>query len=76
MQNEDENIEDFIERFSYNVKRTKMHNLDEETLKAILLKSIRDEWVYLLNLMDKGDISQLWFREICEFCVHISRGKG
>ena len=34
-----------------------MHNLDEETLKYLLLKSIRDEWIDLLNLMGKGDVS-------------------
>ena len=53
-----------------------MHELDEETLKALLLKSIRDEWIDLLNLMGKGDISQLSFGEICELYIHISRGKA
>lgn len=76
MQKEDENLEDFIERFSYNIKRDKMHNLYEETLKALLLKSVRDEWIYLLNLMGKGDISQLSFGDICELCIRISRGKA
>lgn len=57
MQKEDENLEDFINRFFYNVKRAKMHNLDEEYLKSLLLKPMRDDWVHLLNLMDKGDIS-------------------
>jgi len=61
IQKEDENLEDFIERFAYNVKRSKMHELDEETLKALLLKSIRDEWIDVLNFMGKGDISQLSF---------------
>jgi len=28
-----------------------MYNLDEEILKDLLLKSIRDEWVDILNLM-------------------------
>lgn len=53
-----------------------MHTLDEETLKALLLKSIRDEWINLLNFMGKGDISQLSFGDICELCIHISRGKA
>ena len=76
MQKEDENLEDFIERFSYSIKRAKMHNLDEETLKALLLKSIGNEWIDLLNLMGKGDVSQLSFGEICELFIHISRGKA
>jgi len=53
-----------------------MHTLDDETLKALLLKEIRDEWVYLLNLMGKGDVSQLSIRGICELCTHILRGKA
>ena len=32
MQREDENLEDMNERFSYNIKRAKMENLDEETV--------------------------------------------
>ena len=49
MQKEDENIEDLVERFAYNLKIDEMHNLDDETLKALLLKSIRDEWIDILN---------------------------
>jgi len=58
-QKEDENLEDLVERFFYNVKREKMDNLDEETLKSLLLKAIKDEWINVLNLTRKGDISQL-----------------
>lgn len=76
MQKEDENLEDLLERFQYNLKRAKMNNLDEETLKAILLKSIRDEWVDILNMMGKGDISQLTLHDIVELCVHLSRVKS
>ena len=57
IQREDENLEDLIERFNYNLKRAKMDNLDEYTLKALLLKSIRDERIDILNMMGKGDIS-------------------
>ena len=42
MQKEDENLEDILERFNYNIKREKMENLDQDTLKALLLKTIRD----------------------------------
>jgi len=45
-------------------------------LKNILLKSIRDDWIDILDLMGKGDVSQLSFREICELCTYISRGKA
>ena len=53
-----------------------MSNLDEETLKALLLKAIRDEWIYILNMMRKGDISQIPLHDIAELCVHLSRGKS
>lgn len=53
-----------------------MDNLDEETLKALLLKAIKDEWIDLLNLTRKGDISQLPFADICDLCAHTSRGKA
>ena len=76
MQKDDENLEDLVERFSYNTKRDKIHNLDDDTLKFLFLKSIRDEWIDLLNLMGKGDVSQLSFRDICEICTHISRGNA
>ena len=76
MEREDENLEDLIERFNYNMKRAKMNNLDEETLKALLLKAIRDEWIDILNMMGKGDISQLPLSDIGELCVHLLRGKS
>ena len=58
-QKEYASLEDLAKIFSYNTKRDKMHNLDDETLKSLLLKSIKDEWIGLLNLMGKGDVSQL-----------------
>ena len=40
MQKEDENLEDLLERFNYNIKGKKMQNLDQDTLKALLLKAL------------------------------------
>ena len=76
MQREDENSEDLLERFNYNIKREKMDNLDQDTLKALLFKSIRDEWIEILNMMGKGDISQLPLPNIWELCINLSRGKS
>ena len=53
-----------------------MNDLYEETLKDLLLKSIRDERVDIINMMGKGDISQLLLNDIGELCVHLSRGKS
>ena len=49
-------LEDLIERFMYNVKRAKLHHLAFETLKSLLLRTIRDEWIDLLDLMSRGDV--------------------
>jgi len=76
VQKEDENLEDLLEIFQYSLKREKMSNLDSENLKALLLKSIRDEWIDILNMMGKGDISQLPLHDIVKLRVHLSRGKS
>ena len=74
-QKEDEILEDLIERFMYNVKREKLHHLGSDTLKTLLLRTIRDDWIDLLDLMSRGDVYQLSFEEICETCKHILRGR-
>ena len=57
----------------YNVKREKLNHLVFDILKTLLLKIIRDEWIDLFDLMSKGDVYQLSFKEICETCNYISR---
>ena len=57
----------------YNVKREKLHHLGSDTLKTLLLGTIRDEWI---DLMSRGDVYQLSFEEICEICKCISRGRA
>ena len=66
----------FITMVTYSIKRSKLHDLEFDTLKAFLLKVIRDERINLLNLMRKRDVSQFPFQEICELCKNISRGKA
>ena len=60
-QEEDEILEDLIERFMFNVKREKLHHLGFDTLKTLLLRTIRDEWIDILDLMSRGDVYQLSF---------------
>ena len=52
-----------------------MDNLDQDTLKVLLLKATRDEWIDILNMMGKGDISQLLLSGIGEICIYLLRGK-
>ncbi len=56
----------------YNVKREKIHHLGSNTLKTLLLRTIRDDWIDILDLMSRGDVYQLSFEQICETCKQIS----
>jgi hypothetical protein len=65
-QKEDESLEDYMERFQYNLQRSKQRKLDKDTLCTILIIGIRDECLDLLNLMGGGEISQVDYDQICE----------
>ena len=41
-----------------------------------MLKGIRDEYLDILNVMGKGDISYLPFDEVTELCQNYSRGRA
>ena len=45
------------------VKREKLHRLGSDTLKTLLLRTIRDEWIDLLDLISKGDVYKLSFKK-------------
>ena len=53
----------------YNIKREKMYHLGFETLKTLLLRTIRGEWIDILHLMSRGDVYQLSFKN---FVKHAS----
>ena len=65
-QQEDESLEEYLEGFLYNLQKTKKHPLNPDTIHSIFLKGIRDEYLDILNVMGKGDISNLPFDEISE----------
>ena len=46
-----------------------------DVLKIILLRGIRDEFLDMLNLLGKGDISKEPFEKIVELCKR-SRGSS
>ena len=74
-QHEDENLEDYLERFLYNLQKSKQSSLNSDTIRTIFLKGIRDEYINVLNLMGVGDISFLPFDQISELCRKYSRGR-
>ena len=63
-QHEDENLEDYLERFLYNLQKSKQSSLNSDTITTIFLKGIRHEYINVLNLMGAGDISFLPFDQI------------
>ena len=73
-QREDESLEDYVERFQYNLQKSKHKHLEKEILKTLLLKGIKDEFLELLNLIGKGDAFQLSYEDVCELCIRYSRG--
>ena len=52
-------MEDYVEQFQYNLQRFKHNNLGKEELKPMIIKWMRDEYVDIVNMLGKGDISYL-----------------
>ena len=76
VQKEDESLEDSVERILYNVQRAGQTNMGLDVLKIILLHGIRDDFLDMLNLLGKGDISKESFGNIVELCKRYSRGSS
>ena len=74
IQGEYEILEDYVDRFHYNLKKSKHKYLQKEILKTLILKGIKDEFLELLNLIGKGDVFQLSYDDVCELCIRYSRG--
>ena len=74
VQRDDESLEDFVERILYNVQRDGKTNMGLDVLKIILLCGIREDYLDVLNLLGKGDISKDSFENIIELCKRHSRG--
>jgi hypothetical protein len=73
---EDENLEDYMEWFSYISQKSKYHDLPDDAVKALFLKGISEEYLETLNLMASGDISHKPFAEIYEMCRNYSRSRA
>jgi hypothetical protein len=75
MQLEDEIwLEDYVERFTYNLQREMQGELDPKMWCVLFLRGIRDDCIELLNLMGRGDVSQLEYNIIVELFHKNSRG--
>ena len=76
IQKDDESLEDFVKRILNNVQRDGQTNMGLYVLKIILLCGIRDDFLDILNLLEKGDISKQSFEKIIELCKRYSRGSS
>ena len=63
-QHEEENLEDYLERFFYNLHKSNQISLNFDTIRTIFLKGVRDDYINVLNLMGACDISFLPFDQI------------
>lgn len=67
-QNEDESLEDYLDRFLFLSKRCGETSISIEILKTIFLKGLDDDARRSLDLMGKGDVSQVALEDICDLC--------
>ena len=67
-QQEDENLEDYVERFVYNLQKSRQNALNSAAIQTIFLKGVLEDYIDVLNLMVERDISQKPFDEIIELC--------
>jgi hypothetical protein len=67
IQGEDESLEYYEERFQLNDKTNAIYTLDKESLKLVLLKGVRKEWMETMNLLVNGHIFQLPYDDIKQF---------
>ena len=74
-QHEEENLEDYLERFLYNLQKSKQSSLNFDTIRTIFLKEVRDDYINVLNLMGASDISFLPFDQISKLCKNIPEEK-
>jgi hypothetical protein len=56
IQGENESLEDYEERFQLSYKRAHSFTLDDNSLKLVLLRGVREELMETLNLLANGDI--------------------
>ena len=74
IQDDDEMLEDYLERFMYILQRSKL-KLDPNTIRTFFLRGLTNNARNNLNRLGQGDISQQNFEQICELCRKFSRNQ-
>ena len=75
-QQEVETLEDYVERFVYNLQKSRHKALSTNAIRTVFLKGKLEDYTDRLNLMVVGDISQKPFKEIIELCRKYSHSKS
>ena len=76
IQKDEEILEYFVERLLYNVQRARQTDMGAYVLNIILLHGTREDFLDMLNLLGKGDISNEPLDKIVELCQRYSRGSS
>ena len=74
IQDDDETLEDYLERFLYILQRSKL-KLDSNTIRTMFLRGLTNYARNNLNMLGQGDITQQTFEQICELCRNFSRNQ-
>ena len=56
-QHEDESIENYLERFTYILHKSKYNKLQPDAVHTLFVQRIQEELLETLNLMASGDVS-------------------
>jgi len=75
-QTEDENPEDYLERFLYNYQKSKLFTTNPAIVRTVFLKGLRDDCIEFLNFLSSGDVHQNPFAKIADYCRRYSRGQA
>jgi hypothetical protein len=50
-QQEDENLEDYVERFVYDLQKSRQNALNSVSIRIVFLKGVLEDYIDVLNLM-------------------------
>ena len=75
-QQEEETLEDYVERFIYNLQKSKQNSRNPNAIRTVFLREILEDYLDMLNLMGVGDVSQKSLKDIVELCRKYSRSKS
>lgn len=75
-QTEDENLEEYLERFVYNFHKSRGSTLDLKIISTMFLRGLRYDCIETLNLLSGGDIYKKSFAEVIYLCRTYSRSQA